>query len=102
MTFKYGKWPKHGSTASMAIDPSMDRQPVPDHVRNKLNRFKITNKKLESWMQRPRTAALRDDEYEAWRTQMLSPKDEDGNQIIEDITRLFTIRIPRSAGSHSR
>ena len=47
-------------------------------------------------MQRPRTAAHRDD-YEAWRTDMLSMKDEDGNQIIEEITR-FTIRIPRSAG----
>ena len=97
MPFKNGKWPKHVSTASMASYPSMSQQPVSDDVRNKLKHFKITNKKLESWMQRPRTAALRDDDYEAWRTDMLSMKDEDGNQIIEEITR-FTIRIPRSAG----
>ena len=97
MPFKYGKWPTHVSTASMASYPSMSQQPLSDDVRNKLKCFKITNEKLESWMQRPRTAALRDDDYEAWRTDMLSMKDEDGNQIIEEITR-FTIRIPRSAG----
>ena len=100
MPFKYGQWPTHVSTTSMA-SPSMSQHPLSDDVRDKLKRFKITNKKLESWMQMPRTAALSDDDYEAWRTDMLSMKDEDGNPLIEEITR-FTIRIPRSEGQHSR